>query len=238
MDSTTLTRPVVTDVHAAVELMAAAVDGLGSVWQLGDGDVGSGLSALVRLQSSVAAVQAVLLAEAETRDLKAATRAPTLVRWLGDRFQLSRADANARVRAAEALGRHALVTDALAAGAVTVEQADVLTRVLDTVDAMPWVDEGERTGAGRFLVAQCDALTPRDLERAGQALVEALTGAPSEDDPADAEALAREQQRAEAEAQEGERSFLTVTRRRGRRLAILEPGTVGEAALERWIRRK
>src|SRR5215213_11413916 len=112
MDSTTLTRPVVTDVHAAVELMAAAVDGVGSVWQLGDGDVGSGLSALVRLQSSVAAVQAVLLAEAETRDLKAATRAPTLVRWLGDRFQLSRADANARVRAAEALGRHALVTDA------------------------------------------------------------------------------------------------------------------------------
>ena len=98
------------------------------------------------------------------------------MRWLGDRFQLSRADGNARVRAAEALGRHALVTEALAAGAVTVEQAEVLTRVLDTGrrDAAE-VDEERAAAAGRFLVAQCEALAPRDLARAGQALVEALT---------------------------------------------------------------
>lgn len=83
MDSTTLTQPVVTDVHAAAELMATAAGASGSVWQLGDGDVEFGLSALVRLQASVAAVQAVLLAEAGSRDLKSRTQASTLVRWAG-----------------------------------------------------------------------------------------------------------------------------------------------------------
>ena len=51
MDSTTLTRPVVTDVHAAAELMATAAGAVRSVWQLGDGDVEHGLSLLVRLQA-------------------------------------------------------------------------------------------------------------------------------------------------------------------------------------------
>ena len=46
------------------------------------------------------------------------------------------------------------------------------------------------------------------------------------DDPTDAE----------AQAQAPERSFLRVTRRRGTLLAILEPGTLGEAALDRWMR--
>jgi len=237
MERTTLTRSVVTDVHAAVELMATAAGGLDSVWQLRDADVESGLSALVRLQAHTAALEAVLLAEAGSRDLKAGTQASTLVRWLGDRFRLSRADGNTRVRAAEALGRHAVVTEALATGAVTVEQGEVLTRVLETVETFPGVAEGERTAAGRFLVAQCDALAPRDLERAGRAVVEALTAAPSVDDPADAEALAREQQRAEAQAQDAERSLLSVTRRRGRVLAILEPGTIGQAALQQWMRK-
>ena len=127
MDSTTLTRPVVTDVCAAAELMATAAGGSGSVWQLGDGDVESGLSALVRLQASVAAVEAMLLREAETRDLKARTQASTMVRWLGDRFRLSRAEAGARVRAAEGIGRHAVVQAGLASGAVTAEQAEVLS---------------------------------------------------------------------------------------------------------------
>ena len=237
MDSTTLTRPVVTDVYAAVELMAKAAGAAGSAWQLADGDVERGLSLLVRLQAQTVALQAVLLAEAESRDLKARTQAPTTERWLGDRFRLSRADAGVRVRGAQALGRHAVVTEALAAGTATVEQAETLTPVLDAVDAMPGVDKGERAAAGRFLVAQCDTLTPRDLARAGRALLEALTATPSLDDPADAEAVAREQERAEAEAQEAERSFLTVTRRRGRLLAVLQPGTIGEAALRQWMRR-
>ena len=111
-------------------------------------------------------------------------------------------------------------------------------RVLDTVAAMPGVDEVDRTAAGRFLVDQCQTLAPRDLGRAGTALVEALTVTPSEDDPADEAALERERARAEAEAQEQERNFLTVTRRRGKLRAILEPGTIGEAILARFLHDK
>jgi hypothetical protein len=183
-------------------------------------------------------VEAMLLREAETRDLKSRTRALTVVRWLGDRFQLSRAEGNARVRAAEGIGRHVLVAESLATGQVSLEQAEVLARVLDTIAAMPGVAEAERAAAGRFLLAQCDTLTPADLARAGRALVEALTVTPSADDPAEAAALEREQARAEAEAQEQERSFLTVTHRRGRLRAILEPGTLGEAVLQEWLRAK
>jgi hypothetical protein len=177
----------------------------------------------------------MLLREAETRDLKARTKALTVVRWLGDRFRLSRADAAARTRAAEALGRHPAVQCALAAGAVTAEQGEVLTRVLDTVAAMPGVQDDERAAAARFLVAQCEVLKPVDLARAGQAVVEALTVTPSEDDPADADALARQQARAEAEAQQAERNFLTVTARRGKVRAILELGSIGDAVLQQWL---
>ena len=82
------------------------------------------------------------------------------MRWLSDRFRLSRADAGAKVRAAEGIGRHTVVQSALAAGAVTTDQAEVLVRVLDTVAVMPGVDEVDRTAAGRFLVAQCQTLAP------------------------------------------------------------------------------
>ena len=57
------------------------------------------------------------------------------MRWLGDRFRLSRAAANARVQEADALGRHPVLAGALAGGAVTVEQAESVSRVLDAVDA-------------------------------------------------------------------------------------------------------
>ena len=228
-------HPVVTGLRTAAG--ALDPDALGLGWQLADDEVETALATVQDLRARTAAVEAMLLREAGTRDLKARTQASSTVRWLGDRFRLSRADANARVRVAEALGRHPVLSDALGSGAVTGEQAEALTPVLDAVAALPGLHEEERAAAGRFLVAQCATLTPRELARAGGALVEALTVTPSVDDPADAGALAREQERAEAEAQEAERNVLTVTRRRGRLLAILEPGVIGEAVLQEWVRK-
>ena len=229
-------HPVVTGIRGAAEDLDPSWVGL--VWQLSDDDVEAGLAGLFDVASRVTALQSALLREAETRDLKKRTKALTLVRWLSDRFRLSRADAGARVRAAEGIGRHTVVQAGLASGAVTADQAEVLVRVLDTVATMPGVGDADRAAAGRFLVDQCQTLAPRDLERAGKALVEALTVAPSEDDPADQAALERELARAEAEAQERERNFLTVTRRRGKLRAILEPGTIGEAILARFLHDK
>jgi hypothetical protein len=137
-------HPVVTGLRTAAGALDPDAVGLG--WQLGDDEVETALATVLDLRSRTAAVEAMLLREAETRDLKARTKALTAVRWLGDRFRLSRADAAARIRAAEALGRHPVVEQALAVGAVTPEQGEVLTRVLDTVAVLPGVDGG---GAGR-----------------------------------------------------------------------------------------
>jgi hypothetical protein len=189
-------HPVVTGLRTAVGALDPAAIQLG--WQLGDDDVETAIATVQDLRSRTAAVEAMLLREAETRDLKSRTRASTVVRWLGDRFQLSRAEGNARVRAAEGIGRHVLVAESLATGTVSLEQAEVLARVLDTIAAMPGVEAAERAAAGRFLLAQCDTLTPADLARAGRALVEVLTVTPSVDDPGEAAALEREQARAEA----------------------------------------
>jgi hypothetical protein len=227
-------HPVVTGVRGAARDLGPGLPGL--VWQLSDDEVEDALAGSFGVESRLQALQGALLREAETRDLKARTKALTEVRWLGDRFRLSRADAGARVRAGQALGRHPVLAGALAAGAVTVEQAETLTPVLDAVEALPELEDQERAAAARFLVAQCATLTPRDLAKVGRALVEALTVTSSLDDPADEAALERERARAEAEAQEAERSFLTVTRRRGKLLAVLEPGTLGEAVLAEWTR--
>ena len=157
-------------------------------------------------------------------------------RWLGDRFRLSPADAAARVRQAALLGRHPVLEAALADGRVTVEQAGVAATALDRVTTLPEVAADVGQDAAGFLVDLCASLAPRDLARAGQALVEELTCAPSVDDPADAAAVEREQQRAEAEAQAGERNDLHVARRRGRMRALLDLGPLGEATLAAWLR--
>ena len=238
MDSTTLTPPVVADVRAAAGLLEKAAAASGSLWQLADGEVESGLAALVGLQARVAAMQAVLLAEAETRNLKAATGAPSTERWLADRLRLSRADGGARLRQSAALRRHPRVLDALATGTVTVEQGEVLAAVLHQVEALPGVEDAETAAAADFLVEQCGLLGPRELARAGQAVLEALTRAPSVDDPADAAAVAREHDRAERDLQQAERNWLTVTHRPGGRAHIgADLGPVGTAAFLAWCRR-
>ena len=50
-------------------------------------------------------MQAVLLAEAESRNLKAATGAPSTERWLAERLHLSRAEGGTRLRQSVALRR-------------------------------------------------------------------------------------------------------------------------------------
>ena len=227
-----LDHPVAAGVRAA----AAGLDpsGPAAVWQLSDDDVETTLATLLEVEARTVALQAALLREAEARDLTARTRAATVERWLGDRFRLSRADAAARARDAVLLGRHPMVHAALADGRVTVEQAGVTATVLDRVALLPEVSADERQEAARFLLDQGAALTPRDLARAGQAVLEALTATPSLDDPAEEAALAREQQRAEAEAQHAERDDLRIGRRRGRLRAVLDLGPIGEATVLAW----
>ena len=231
-------HPVVTGLRTAAAALDPGALGLG--WQLGDDEVEISLESVQDLKARTAAYEAMLLREVECRDLRERTQASTVQRWLGDRFRLSRAEAAAQVRAAQALGRHRVLGEALAAGAASPGQAEVIAGVLDTVAVMPGVDLEERAAATRFLVGQCASLTPPELHRAGTGLIEALTVAPSVDDPADAAALDREAARAEAAAQEAERNQLTVMKGRGgkRTRWIFEPGTLGDAIAARWLHDK
>ena len=238
MDSsgTLLDRPVVDELAGACDTLASA--DTSAVWRLGDGDVETGLSLLVRLQSRVTAVQAVLLAEAESRDLKARTGAPSTERWMADRLHLSRADGGARLRQSVALRRHPMVLDALAAGTITVGQGEVLGAVMHQVAGLPGLTDGEIDAAAEFLLDQCSQLGPRELGRAGQAVIETLTRTPSLDDPADAAAVQREHDRAEHDLQEAERNWLTVRHRPGGRARIsADLGPVGTAGFLDWCRR-
>ena len=227
-------HPVLSGLRAA----AAALDrdDPTGAWRLGDDDVEAALAGVLALESRVAALGAVLLLEADTRGLRSRTRASSTERWLGDRFRLSHADSAARLRAAAALGRHPGVLEALAAGGVSPEQAVVVTGVLDRVRILPGLSEGEPAQAAMLLVESAAALGPRDLARAGQAVVEALTRTPSVDDPADAAALERAQERAAAADSVAERNELRLSRRHGRLRATLELGGLGEAVLTGWLR--
>lgn len=228
-------HPVVAGARVAAEGLEKACRA--EAWQLGDDDVEAALAALLDVEARTAALRGALLREAQTRDLKARTRASNLERWLGDRFRLSLADAAARIRAATLHGRHPHVENALADATLTTEQASVIGTALDKIATLPELTDDDRDAAAGFLVEHAASLTPRDLERAGQAVLETLTRAPSQDDPAEEAALAREQDRAEAEAQAAERNNLQVGRRRGRLRAILDLGTIGEAILNAWLRR-
>ncbi len=230
-----LDRPVVDELAVACGTLARAETT--ALWQLADGDVERGVSLLVRLQAMSAALQAVLLAEVESRALKAATGAPSTERWLADRLRLSRADGAARLRQSVALRRHPVMLDALAAGAVTVEQGEVLAAVLHQIDGLPGLEDGEVAAAAEFLVEQCELLGPRELTRAGQAVIETLTRTPSTDDPADQDAVQREHDRAERTLQHAERNWLTVTHRPGGRARIrADLGPIGTAAFLTWCR--
>jgi hypothetical protein len=122
-------------------------------------------------------------------------------------------------------------------GEVTVEQAGVLRAVLQAVEALERVTAESKAEAARFMVEQAASLSPRELSNAGRHLVESLTFAPSLDDPADAAALEREQERIERAAQANERNEAWSTPRPGsRRRGGYDLGPYGDAVARAWER--
>jgi hypothetical protein len=69
---TLLGHPVLAGARGAADQLALA--GHGRAWQLGDGDVEAALAALVQVEARATALRAVLLAEAESRNLKERTQ--------------------------------------------------------------------------------------------------------------------------------------------------------------------
>jgi Domain of unknown function (DUF222) len=232
---TLLEHPLLAGVRAAAAGLGRAARA--EAWQPCDADIEDSLAALVAVEARTAALRAVLLAEAETRSLKDRTQALSTAQWLTQRFRYSRAEAAARLREAALLGELPVVRAALAEGSLTVEQARVVAAALGRVDALPAVTEADRAAAAGFLIEAAASLSPAELARAGQALAEALTASPDTEDPAEAEAVAREHAAAEAAAQAAEQNRL-VTRRRpgGGFSARFEVGNADEPVFAAWLR--
>src|SRR3954463_4666726 len=120
---------------------ALATASRAAAWQLGDDQVQDALGVVLPIEAQTAALRAALIAEANVRGLRERTQSATTERWLADRYRLSTPDARTRVEQADLLGRHPRVIEALAEGAVTVEQADVIAGALDQVATLPLVEE-------------------------------------------------------------------------------------------------
>ena len=212
-------HPLLAAAHSASGALADAVrDG---AWQLSDDQVQDAIALSLQIEARNTALRANLIAEADVRGLRERTQSSTTERWLADRYRLSHPDARARVEQAAVFVRHPRLVDALTDGTVTVEQAGVIAQALDQVADLPLLEECERGQAAEFLIELAVTLVPRELARAGAEIVEKLTRTPSVDDPGEEDALAREQRRAqeEAEAADRDRASWRHRLRPGRRAA-------------------
>ena len=228
-------QPLLAAAGNAAAALGTAVRGC--AWQLADDQVQDAIAVSLQIEARNAALRATLLAEANLRGLRERTQSSTTERWLADRYRLSHPDARARVEQAHVFVRHPRVVEALTEGSVTVEQASVIAHALDQVADLPLVEEDEREQAADLLIEQSQELVPRELARAGQQIVQHLTRTPSVDDPAEEDAIAREQRRAqeEAEAAQRDRASWRHRLRPGRRgRGTLDTGPIGDALIKAW----
>src|SRR5690348_16520464 len=142
------------------------------------------------------AVQLALIRQVDTLGVAAAMGATSTLAWLRDRHRISGRAASRLVKLANALDASA-TADALAAGEVNVEQAQVIA---DAVAALP----AEHRAAGEeHLLGEADTFGPKELGRLGQRIFEVV--APEE---AEQRALA-ELERAEKRAYQDRGLWLT-----------------------------
>ena len=194
-------------VPGAVALAHDALDEVAEspVWALGGAQTGELIVALERLTATAAALQARLLAHAATgastvdsTDEAGWTSQSDLVGWLAESLPVTRGEALRRVVLARDLEqqRHAPIADAMAAGAVSREQAAVIVEAVEAVpaDATVTSDAGEQTPARELacshLVEAAATWHVPGLKRLGRRILEVV-------DPVGAET--REAQRVAAE---------------------------------------
>ena len=183
------------------------------VWSLSDAEVVAGLAEVLAVRSSVEAVTAALVDQAEIRGVRAQLNQASTARWLRRRFQLSAREAGRLTSLAGVLPRWLGVQGALAAGRVGVESAAAIVTVL--ADLPSETSAADLTAAEDLLIGQAGCLDPGELARCGQALAEALTVTPHVDDPAEAARVAAEAAAAQAaEASRWDRRALRLVRRR------------------------
>jgi hypothetical protein len=159
------------------------------VWALSDSVLVERLGRLRVHARQVAALELELIGEIGGRGVPAGQGAASAVAWLCDRYRVSPAAASGQVRLAVALRDGLSVTaDALASGAVNVEQAQVIAAAVADLPV-----EHRVTGEGHLL-GEAATFGPRELSILGKRLFEVV--APDEADRQARAALDRAEERA------------------------------------------
>jgi len=103
-----------------------------SVWSMGATETGATLRELTRLAAQVSELELRVAAHAERIGVEDASGATSTASWWAHVSHQTRREAHAKIALARALDvRHEPVRDALAEGAVLVEQAHVIVRAVD-----------------------------------------------------------------------------------------------------------
>src|SRR6478735_10317007 len=191
-----LRHPVVACVDALEELLDGVVD-------LDPGYLSTGDKAdvLVRLTTLVDRVEGLLLrVMATAMDGADVDGAPTVAAWLAPRTQATARSLHGREMLARGMDRRwQLVGEGVAAGTVSLAQAEVIVRALEALDA-PAV--GERVDrellakAERHLVEKAAEFTPPALRALGERILEVIC--PDKYDDKERKALLAAERRASA----------------------------------------
>ena len=191
-----LTHPLVACVNGLEELLDNAADlDPGYLRTADKADV------LVRLTKLIDRVEALRLRVIATAmDVADTEGAPTVAAWLAPRTQSTTRSQHGREQLARWLDRRwRLVGDGLAAGTVSMAQAEVIVRALEALDA-PAV--GERIDrellrrAEAHLVARAATFTPPALRTLGEHILEVIC--PEQYDDQERKALVAAERRASA----------------------------------------
>ncbi len=123
---------------------------------MSDEAVDAALAGVVAARAQLDELGLRLLAAASLRELGGRAGSASMATWWAGRAGRTRAAAAADVRLATALHaeEHELTAAALAAGVLSVEQADVISRTLTKLPASPAVSYEQRGDAEAFLVSQ------------------------------------------------------------------------------------
>ncbi|HET8658416.1 MAG TPA: DUF222 domain-containing protein [Micromonosporaceae bacterium] len=163
-------------------------------WALSDDELVAGVDRLYVEQQRLAAVQLALVRELDGRGLAVVQGASSTAVWLRDRMRMSITAAQRLVKLAVAVdAAPAVVRDGLAAGALSVEQAQVVTRAVAALPAE--VGPAVVDKATATLVGYAGDHEPVALRRLGERILQVV--APDVAEEAERAALERAEQRAE-----------------------------------------
>ena len=182
---------VIDELAQADSAVATCADA--SVWALSEHDLIAALDATHRLQQRLAAVQLARVRELDGRGTAVAQGASSTAVWLRHRLRLDVSAARRLVGLAASLDvAPSAVRDALASGAVSVEQARVIADTAATVSARAGAEVADK--AVGVLVDWAGQFDPALLRKLGTRILDHV--APDLADAAAAAALAAEAARA------------------------------------------